>query len=71
MKYEEDGPHPWDKAGVSRSTFYRYLKKLQKEAEMNGIEFIVDFIKERNKIKKSLSMATHQIIEARKIIRMK
>lgn len=64
------GIFPWEKAGVSRSTWYRYLKYFQDEVSERGFEWLINKIIERQALKKSLSEANTHVISGRAALRM-
>lgn len=60
----------WKQAGISRSTWYRYLSYHREEVAEKGYEWLVDKIIERKDIKKCLSDAHSRITMARLALRM-
>ena len=62
---------PWVQAGVSRSSWYRYLQEFRSEVESQGVGFLVDILQERMRIRRSLAEASGKIVDARKSLRMK
>ncbi len=62
---------PWIDAGVSRSSWYRYLSVYRDQVSENGISFLIEYLRDRVLIKKSLSSANQKLLNARKAIRMR
>lgn len=62
---------PWDSAGVSRSSWYRYLKEFRSEADSYGMNWLIEKLKERTKIKVSLSETTKRLACAKSALKMR
>ena len=63
--------HPWEEAGTSKSSWYRYLKEFRVEAEYYGFQWLIEKVQDQVKIKKSLSEATKNLADAKTKLKMR
>lgn len=62
---------PWEEAGVSRTSWYRYVKEFQVEVNYYGFQWLIEKLQERVRIKKSLSETTKQLTSAKSELKMR
>jgi hypothetical protein len=63
--------HLWEEAGVSRTSWYRYVKEFHVEVEYYGFQWLIEKLQERVKVKKSLAQATHKLAKAKSKLKMR
>lgn len=71
MRTNKEYVEPWDESGVSRSTWFRYIKEFRVETEHYGAQWLIEKIQEQVKIKKSLSEATKKLAGAKTTLKMR